>query len=110
MKKYRAKGKCLTLASVAQGLEHCPHNQNIVGSIPSQDTYLEVAGHPWSWGRCLHPPVQTCSAVPHPRAYPQSGCVWRWPMDASLSSLFLSLPSSLPLKKQVKMSLGEDKK
>ena len=40
MKKYRAKGKCLTLASVAQGLEHCPHNQNIVGSIPSQDTYL----------------------------------------------------------------------
>ena len=40
----------------------------------------------------------------------QSGWVRRQPIDASLTSMFLSLPFSLSLKKLMKMSSGDDKK
>ena len=83
----------------------------VVGLIPGQGTYRGCGFSP-----------RTCRSTGDPQSghmlqgvqAPRSGCRQRQLCDVSLSSLFLSLPPTLPshlsLKKQVKISLGENKK
>ena len=100
------------LAGVAQWLDHLPVPKGcgfdfLLGHIPR----LRV--HPQSRRWCMRPLVH---ATPGPDVYdpgpgtdPRSWCPGGRPIDASLASTVWSLPSSLSLKKQMKMSPGEDK-
>ena len=79
------------------------HNRKVEGSIPGQGTYLGYRFIPvWVWKCVLLGPLMD----------PCSGCVPRLSINASLASMSLSSSflSSRSLKKQTKMSLGEDLK
>ena len=74
------------LASVAQLVGASSCNQRAAGSIPCQGTYLGLRFGPNP--RCIQSRVQVCM-VPGLATY------GRQTTDASLASMFLSLPSSL---------------